>query len=200
MDLAERAKIQFGLADDCIRSCTYLDRITRCRLANGSLPEFWEPLWGILYADSINSWCQLFGTKSNESHWSGFIKDFNLDDGTCVVPIFGPELITSYLRIEQRDWEIYHREVLNFRNKRTSHIDHNWTAGRFPDLEWALRVCALYRDWLADFFTAWPKTSSVTNVAVRSTDAIKIYSQQITEVLEASASKNFAHFRNRSET
>ena len=186
MDLAERAKIQFGLTDDCIRSCTYLDRITRRRLANGSLPEFWESLWGILYADSINSWCQLFGTTSNESHWTRFIENFNLDDGTCAVPIFGPELITNHLQIEQRDWEIYHREVVNFRNKRTSHIDHKWTVERFPDLEWALRVCALYRDWLADFLTAWQKTSRITNIEVRAMDAIRIYSRQITEILDLS--------------
>lgn len=135
-------EIQFGIIHDCMRGTIYGDFLGRKELSNSA----WPSIMDMCYADAIISWNQVFGQRSQDTHWSKFVKKLKLPEGTKLKP-FTKQIILDYLEITDEEWKIYHCSMVKMRNIRIAHINISESLD-VPNTTWALHCCYIYREWL----------------------------------------------------
>lgn len=170
-------RIQFGLTHDCIRACVFCDHIARAR----PTADAWISLADICYSDAVITWAQLFGTDSEDTHWKNFVA--KLSSLPPDLKAFSSFLICEYLEIEKRDWESFHTQMVQTRNKRLAHIDRFHDLGEFPGLDWAARSCYLYREWLLKLLDeATEPNADAENEPHSGREIMEIFKRHISEV------------------
>jgi hypothetical protein len=122
----------------------YADFIARQKPSEDSA---WLGILDICYADAIISWNQLFGTRSQETHWSKFVSRIPIPEGERLIP-FTKELIIKNLKITEKQWEEFHQQMLTFRNIRLAHFNIVEITKGFPEMKLMVEACGFYREWL----------------------------------------------------
>ncbi len=139
-------EIQFGLIFDCVRASVYGNYISEQK------PQKDSAWWGLrdsCYLDAVISWTQLFGTNNEETHWKKFVSRVSIPTGEPLMP-FNKDLILVNLKISNAEWCQYHRQMLDFRNTRLSHLNMNHEMVNYPKLTYAVDSAMLYRHWLIE--------------------------------------------------
>ena len=89
----------------------------------------------------VIQWCQLFGNKSEQIHWSKLHlpEDF---------PIFDRQSILNVTGFDDSKWEDYHKDMRFMRDKFFGHFDMTHLRGHIPSFEPALKMLLAYRQHL----------------------------------------------------
>jgi len=178
----EDLKIQFGLTHDCIRACVFCDHIIRVRPKQ----EAWISFADICYTDAVLTWTQLFGTNCENTHWKKFVGKFARLPQK--LKPFSSDLICEYLEIERSQWNRFHSQMVDTRNKRLAHIDAVYDLGDFPGLDWAARSCFLYREWLLMLLNeASEPNEDPTKEPHTGPEMLELFKRQIREVCPGEA-------------
>jgi hypothetical protein len=91
---------------------------------------------------SVIDWCKIFGTDDNEIHWKKavitnskkFQNEFRLK-------------IYEATKLNAKEWDDYHREMIGFRNKYVAHYDKDYN-DPVPRMDNALTVAFAYDELL----------------------------------------------------
>lgn len=143
-------KVQFNLAQDCVRACVYVEHI-----ASVSSPHnAWVSIRDMCYSEAILSWNQIFGTDSQQAHWKKLSKALPIPVNAKLKP-FGREMVIDGLSITKEQWSKFHKDMVAFRNNRLAHFDCCIRHENPPNLRWALQSACLYREWLLDLLRAY---------------------------------------------
>jgi len=156
--------IQFGLVHDCIRACVYGDFIARKKPTKGA----WPSLMDMCFSDSIITWNQLFGVRSQETHWSKFVSQLKIPQGEKLKP-FSKEIITGYIEISDSEWTIFHDKMTATRNTRVAHFNIEQELESLPNITWALHSAYIYREWLMQVLEMQSRYGSTRSVTEQST-------------------------------
>jgi hypothetical protein len=93
----------------------------------------------LLY-DIVNSWCKLFGSKSEESHWKNLLSDHDH---------FRAHLLHA-LSYTPQEYSAYHLELTEFRNKYVSHFEPARSITRVPKFDKAHDSMVALNDYLIE--------------------------------------------------
>ena len=137
---------QIGLADDCLRACVFGDYIMIRRPPPDSA---WRSIADICYSDAVITWNQLFGQRSQETHWTKFVSQLKIPKGDKLKP-FGKEMIIQFLDISEDEWNKYHHSMVAVRNLKVAHLNVNQPVDELPNVTNAMHCAYLYRDWLME--------------------------------------------------
>jgi hypothetical protein len=133
-------RYQYVIVQDFVRHLAYYRQIRKHSIKPSS---FWASTSNAHLEAAVSDWCKAFGSpKSNSTHWHH-------------IPIEGKEKTLEQFRqviykvISQSDWEKYHEEMLDFRNKYVSHLETD-NIPIVPLLDNSLKVAFAYDDWIRD--------------------------------------------------
>jgi|TARA_R100000501_G_C2612296_1_gene106593 hypothetical protein len=167
---------QFGLVDDCLRACVFGEYIWS---QNPPEDSAWPALSDICYSDAIISWNQLFGQRSQETHWTKLVKNIEIPDGDKLKP-FNKEMIITYLGIIEKEWEAFHKLMVDSRNTRVAHLNVGFSIYTLPNITKAMHTAYLYRDWLTEALHLGNRLGYNINVSQdRAKDAVEKYRELI---------------------
>ncbi|GAB0153227.1 hypothetical protein MnBA_26270 [Marinobacterium sp. BA1] len=139
----------------------------------------WFAIGDMCYADAVISWNQLFGQRSQETHWSRLTEKIKIPEGDKLRP-FGRDMIIEYLSISNEEWVRYHKEMVDMRNMRIAHLNLSQTVDVIPNLTKAMRCSYLYRDWLTEALHLGKRLGIDINISSqRAKDASEIFRSQI---------------------
>lgn len=113
---------------------------------------------------SVIDWCKIFGTDENKLHWKKavitnlekFKNEFRLK-------------IYEATKLSSKEWDDYHREMIDFRNKYVAHYVEGYDEP-VPKMDNALTVAFAYDEWL------WKELNTVSSKGY-----LKPLSESITE-------------------
>lgn len=166
----------FGLADDCLRACVYADFIQR---QNPYPDSAWSAMRDLCYSDAVITWNQLFGQKSQETHWSKLTSQIQIPAGDKLKP-FNKQMIIDFLEISEQEWIDYHDLMVNMRNKRVVHLVAEFPLETMPNISKAMHCCYLYRDWLTEALHLGNRLGHKLTISdQRAQDVVKIFESQI---------------------
>ena len=167
---------QLGLTDDCLRACVFADYIGRQK------PPFesaWESIVDICYSDAIITWNQIFGQRSQETHWSKFVEKLEIPKGDKLKP-FNKDIIISYLGVSEKEWAEYHQSMVDVRNVRIAHLNTDHSLETLPNITKAMHCAYIYRDWLLEAILLANRMGFNFKVSeTRAKDAVNTYRAQI---------------------
>ena len=173
-------EVQFHLVHDCIRACVYADYIAR----KSPKKDAWISIGDICYSEAIMSWNSIFGTNSQESHWKKLVAKIPLP-ARSPLKRFGKTMIVEYLGTTEPVWEQYHASLVNFRNDRLAHFNHNIVREDVPNLTWAMRSACLYREWLLSLLRAHQAAGSDLKVTETTGEImLAMFNAQIAEICQ----------------
>lgn len=130
--------IQQIILDECLRSLFY----TRKYLSLDKT-DFNKTCNACFTKTLIIQWCQLFGSRGEQIHWS----KLQVPTG---YPKFGRDVILAANGLSSADWNSYHNKITTIRNKFFAHFDLDQLRGEIPSFEPALSVLIAYRQYLID--------------------------------------------------
>jgi hypothetical protein len=107
--------------------------------------EFWICTNNAHYQMAVVTWCMIFGTDKNDTHWKNIISNFE-QDKVAVENDFRDYLLNEY-GISHQDWRQYHMQMINFRNKYIVHrsLEEDW--GPAPYLDDAANAAMALDEW-----------------------------------------------------
>lgn len=111
-------------------------RLIHDNLDNLSNRIFWVLTLNSHIKESILMWCQVFGTRSNETHWK---KAFKIASDTD--DVLNKMLID--LKITLEDWEEHHSKMVLFRNDFVAHYKESYNEA-VPFMEKSIAMCIAY--------------------------------------------------------
>ncbi len=91
----------------------------------------------------IVQWCQLFGNRAEDIHWSKL-------ELANEYPQFDRQTILDVTEYSFPEWEEYHGNIKGIRDKFFAHFDLDQLRGNVPDFEPALSVLLAYRHHLIE--------------------------------------------------
>jgi hypothetical protein len=130
--------IQQIILDECIRAILYSRKYHQLGINNHNVF-----IKGCLTKTSVIQWCQLFGSRTEDIHWSKL-------DLTMGSSPFGSTQILQCTDFHEEEWNDYHRQMREIRDKFFAHFDIDYLIGQIPSFEPALRILLCYRQWLID--------------------------------------------------
>jgi hypothetical protein len=106
--------------------------------------SFWESMILAYRELAVIEWCKVFGSRKENLHWTktpiGKTAEQAREDFRC--------RLLSKTGFNQEQWEIYHRDMLIFRDKFVAHLDMNGVMQvGLQDLDPALQVAYVYEEW-----------------------------------------------------
>jgi hypothetical protein len=112
--------------------------------------EFWASTGdGHLKLAAI-AWCMVFGGYKEDLHWT---KTPSGNDVEIEQQDFRDRLY-SKTGFTQEQWETYHKDMLDFRNKYVVHFDLNHQFSRpLPSFNPALQVAYAYQEWVRELIS-----------------------------------------------
>jgi hypothetical protein len=111
--------------------CDYLDRKDEYLLP-------YRHVSNVLLYDTVINWCKIFGTRSEECHWTHVVEDH---------AAFRESLL-SKLAVAQSEFNRYHRSMLSFRNKWVAHFDPMHEQDIVPKLDIAHNAAIALHEYL----------------------------------------------------
>jgi len=104
--------------------------------------EFWIRTTDAHIKTAIMSWCMVFGSDNNETHWKKLlISDYEIkckDFRTCIL---------TECNLDSKGWESYWRELIDFRNDFIAHRKLEFDQPT-PFLDISFRVAVLFDLWV----------------------------------------------------
>lgn len=167
---------QFGLVDDCLRACVFCDYIWR---QNPPEDSAWPAISDICYSDAVISWNQVFGQRSQETHWTKLVHKIEIPTDDKLKP-FKQEMIAMYLGVTETEWEEFHKLMVNARNTRIAHLNVGYKIKNLPNITKAMHTAYLYRDWLTEALHLGNRIGYNIKISQdRAKDAVKKYREII---------------------
>jgi hypothetical protein len=130
--------IQQIILDECTRAILYSRKYHQLGINNHNIF-----IKGCLTKTSVIQWCQLFGNRTEDIHWS----KLDLTRGSSP---FGRAQILQCTDFNEEEWTDYHRQMIEIRNKFFAHFDIDQLISHVPPFEPALKTLLCYRQWLID--------------------------------------------------
>jgi len=139
---ADVFRVQFPVARRFIYHLTFY-RILRAAYAEQKLEsEFWAPTTDAHLLQAAILWCIVFGSDGSSSlHW----KHLNPQDAQSLQADFRQKLVRR-LSINWGQWEIYWKDMVDFRNRYAAHRDGYDKP--VPNFDMALEVAYFYDEWV----------------------------------------------------
>ncbi|WP_320533918.1 hypothetical protein [Robbsia andropogonis] len=110
------------------------------RVLHEVVPDTQLDLWRIMMGTSLDygviEWCKIFGNRTDDTHWTNVVPDNQHQ-------AFRTGLYAAVEKT-QDDWDAYHTEMKEYRDRYAAHIDFSGTAASFPDLTPALAASYYY--------------------------------------------------------
>jgi len=134
---------QFPIAKEFVFHLTYYRALHKAYSESGLKSEFWKYTIDSHLLQAAIKWCKVFGSHShNETHW----KKLNPDDEKEIRDCFIDSLNKSQ-GIDLKQWEVYWKEMTDFRNKYVAHTEIGFTAP-VPDFTKAMNIVLFYDTWI----------------------------------------------------
>ncbi|WP_417345549.1 hypothetical protein [Ferrimonas sp.] len=130
--------IQQTILDECLRALLYARKYHSL-----DKTDFNKTCGSCFTKTLIIQWCQIFGSRNEDIHWS----KLQLPDG---YPIFDRNVIVDACDLTIPEWVSYHEEMKTVRDKFIAHFDLDQLRGHIPKFEPALSVLLAYRQYLID--------------------------------------------------
>ena len=108
-----------------------------------------------LLKQGVIVWCQVFGSRSEDLHWS------NVVSKQSFVSPFNRQSILDATGFTEDEWSSYHETLKLLRDKFFAHFDMDEFSTRMPSMDKALVVVEAYRDWLYDMLLEAMKTNPI---------------------------------------
>lgn len=108
-----------------------------------------------LLKQSVIVWCQLFGSRREELHWSKVASKQN------VVKPFDRDNILEVTGFTLEEWSKYHETLKHLRDKFFAHFDMDEFSTKMPRLDQALTITEAYRDWLYELLLEAMKSNPI---------------------------------------
>lgn len=121
-----------------------------------------------LLKQSVILWCQIFGSRGEDLHWSKVTskQDF--------IKTFEKASILSATGFTEEQWSEYHETLKNLRDKFFAHFDMDEFEARMPSMDSALIISEKYRDWLYEMLLEAMKTNAISIGFVKSEEFNKL--------------------------
>lgn len=104
--------------------------------------DFWRSTCDAHLKLATVAWCNVFGSHKEDMHWTK-----TPTDNTQASQDFRHRVL-SETRFTQGQWETYHKEMLDFRDKYVAHLDlRSPFNGSVPHFDPALQVVYAYQEW-----------------------------------------------------
>ncbi len=127
------------------RSLTYFREIRKrigCNKSSIKNSWFWTETLNSHLKMSVIDWCIIFGTDDNDIHWKKatightgeFQNNFRL-------------IIYEKTCLNKQEYQEYHKELIDFRNKYVAHVDMSHTEP-VPIMDNALKVAITYDEFI----------------------------------------------------
>ena len=128
--------VQQNVLDECIRGIYYSRRCSQFTPQNHSVF-----LKSCLTKMVVVQWCQLFGRRSEDIHWT------KVELGTDY-PRFDRSHILVSTGLSLPEWVDYHGHMLRLRDKFFAHFDLDSLHDNIPSFDPALKILLSYRGWM----------------------------------------------------
>lgn len=125
------------------------------RKLDGEASESKRFIKSSLLKQSVIVWCQVFGSCSEDLHWSrvapeqSFVKPFDRDN---ILEVTGFTL---------DEWSKYHKTLKHLRDKYFAHFDMDGFSTQIPCMDHALTITEAYRDWLYEMLLEAMKSNPI---------------------------------------
>jgi len=107
--------------------------------------DFWRSTCDAHLKLATVAWCNVFGSRKEDMHWTK-----TPAENTHANENFRRRLLCK-TGFTIKQWEAYHKEMLDFRNKFVAHLDaHSPFNGPVPHFDPALHVAYAYQEWVRD--------------------------------------------------
>jgi hypothetical protein len=145
-------KPQFDVVFFFVRQIAYYRGLWALRDNITGYKDFWESTINAHLLVASLAWCNVFGSRSSDLHWTktpaGEMTDQLQEDFR--------QKILSEIGFSLEEWEKYQKRMMDFRNKFAAHVDIiNPFKGPIPDFDPALQVAYAYQEWTKELI--WPK-------------------------------------------
>ncbi len=135
-------KYQYMIVKDFVSHLAYY-RTAKSKLKNESL--FWRHTANAHLEAAILDWCKVFGSKKdNATHWT----KTPLKGNTTAEGKFR-EMILETTGFTKSEWEVYHGQMLDMRNKYVAHLEIE-KIPTLPFLDKSLKVAFAYDKWVRE--------------------------------------------------
>ncbi len=120
---------------------TFVRLVMLKRVLHDVLPETKIDFWRIVQGTSLDAalieWCKVFGSTSDDTHWSKLIQTAQHDD-------FRKNLWTS-VEMNEMQWKTYWSTMKDYRDQAAAHHDLNMPPnGNYPSFDTALEASYFY--------------------------------------------------------
>lgn len=130
--------VQQGILDEMLRTLIYYRKLE-------AIQEKCPPvvlIKGALLKQFVVQWCQIFGSKKEQVHWSKLSATQN------EIEPYAQEKMLSAAGLSEDGLAEYHESMLMLRNKFFAHFDLDIMTAHIPKMEAGLEIAISYRDWL----------------------------------------------------
>ncbi|MBO6809728.1 MULTISPECIES: hypothetical protein [Marinobacter] len=122
--------------------CALWDRLGQLDEGTGYFFPF-RSICNALLCDAAISWCKVFGSNTEETHWKAVVGDEQRFR----------ELLFRQLNVTDKEFKAYWQEMTNFRNKIVAHFDSDhFSKGITPSFELAMKSSAIAHRYLREEF------------------------------------------------
>lgn len=135
-------KVQVILLNEITRSLMF------ARKLNDKSDGGFKFIKNSLLKQFIVQWCQIFGARGEDVHFS------KLHSKQRLIAEFDRDYILKVTGITLQEWNDYHGNLKRLRDKFFAHFDLDSTEDYLPNLDHALTIADSYRDWLYDLVNA----------------------------------------------
>jgi hypothetical protein len=107
--------------------------------------DFWQDVSDALLCVAILAWCDVFGSCSNDFHWSKLVEEMPEE----VVLAFKSH-IHKLTGLTDEGYEKYQNYVKTLRDKYFAHTDRDWQEHIWdaPDFDKAMKIVKAYENWV----------------------------------------------------
>ena len=160
------------IAHDCMRSIIYFRELGEIE----GKPDALIYTKDVFSEHAVNSWCKLFGSRSEDTHWSKLAEN---EEVVAIVDAFTKERILEAAETSDEEWIRYHERMKKCRDEFFAHFDLNGYEIIYPNLTLALCSVLELRSWLSNILnTAIENGQSLRNAAISNEGAIKQFIQE----------------------
>ncbi|WP_042304221.1 hypothetical protein [Paraburkholderia kururiensis] len=151
------------------------------RVLHEVVPDTQLDLWRIMMGASLDygliEWCKIFGSRADDTHWTKVVPDNQRD-------AFRTGLYAAVGKTPD-EWDAYHTEMKEYRDKYAAHIDFSGKAANFPDFDPAL--AASYHYYATFLYPEWSGKHPGTHYPADMQAFAADYRQQLLDVANAAA-------------
>lgn len=134
---------QYPIVESFIYHIVYYRVLNTAYVSHKIQCHFWRLTANAHLLRAAILWCMVFGADGpNHVHW----KRLSKQDSDALKTSFRSGLLRR-LDMDKSQWELYWKEMTDFRNKYAAHLDLNYN-NPVPRFDIALKVVYCYDDWV----------------------------------------------------